>query len=274
MSALLRAELRKLTGRRLLWGLLAVLVGLEAMNMILVPVLLRVLPSEQGMAPLRELVGSLRLPAGFVFAVQTSVGQVMLLVAILTAIAVGNEYGWGTMALTLTLEPRRGRVLAAKAVSLVFVAALGTLVAALVGMAFAAAAQPILPTGAPSVFEGNWVVAAAGVWLRSFPALAFWVLLTSAVAIMTRSPGAAAGVGVGVVLVDQVFGLATALQPFLVSTNTQALTTVGRVGTGGGAFSVASLARIPAWRAAAVLCAYGVVVGAVAWWRLSRQEVT
>jgi ABC-2 type transport system permease protein len=235
MTGLLRAELRKIGCRRLFWGLLAGGVAFMGFGILVLPLLARV-ATDAGAdtAALDELLRSIRAPAGYVYAAQSAVVQTVLVWTILAAVAIGNEYSWGTLTSTLVFEPRRLRVLTAKLVAVTTAAAAGTLAMGIVGIGLTAAAQPLLPANVDSVWEGAWPAASAAVVLKGLLPVAVWCAIATSIGVVTRSAAAGAGLGVGMVFADQILGLVPFLRPALITTNTTALLAVGDIGTGGG----------------------------------------
>ncbi|MEU4579855.1 ABC transporter permease [Nonomuraea sp. NPDC023979] len=112
-------------------------------------------------------------------------------VAILAVVSVGGEYGTGMIRTTLTAMPRRGGVLAAKAVLLCGLTLAAGSVAVLGSLA---AARLLLPGGeALSLADGPVLRAAAGSVLY----LALAGLLSLGVAVAVRDPAVAAGTVLG-----------------------------------------------------------------------------
>lgn len=275
MTRLIRAEIAKLTLRKLPFGLLAGAVGFVALTVVLLPLIARTTAASMpGAESLRPLIDTIKAPAGYVFAGQLAVSQVTLFVAILAAIAVGNEYSWSTMATTLVREPRRGRVLTAKTVALVVLSVAGSVVVFAVGLVLVAAVQPVLPADAASPIAGPWVATALSTWLRGILVLAVWVAIATMLAVVTRSPAAAAGIAVGLGIGEGILALVPYLRLALVTPNVQALQQVaGLADAGGGLGGAGPTAAIPAWRAALVLCAWLVGSLAIAWAVFRARDV-
>lgn len=273
MRLLVRAELAKLALRKLPFGLLAGAVGFVALTIVLLPLVARTVagsaPGSESFAPLLDMI---KAPAGFVFAGQLAVSQATLFVAILAAVAVGNEYSWSTMATTLVREPRRGRVLSAKVMALVGLSVVGSLLLFLVGLVLVAVVQPLLPADAVSPIGGPWLSTAVFAWLRGLLVLAVWVGVATMLAVVTRSPAAAAGIAVGLSIGEGLLALVPYVRLVLVSPNVAALQRVAgladpNVGLGGGSADL-----IPPWRAALVLCAWLGGSLAIAWATLRSRD--
>lgn len=273
MTGLVRAELAKLALRKLPFGLLAGAAGFVVLTLVLLPLVASAVDDGvPGMEALAPLLDTIKAPAGYVFAGQLAVTQSTLFVAILAAVAVGNEYSWGTLPAILVREPRRGRVLAAKTVALVLLAVTGSLVLFALGVAIVAAVQPLLPADATSPVAGAWVVTAATAWLRGVLVLGVWVAVATMLAVVTRSPAAAAGIAVGLSIGEGVLGLVPYVRVVLISPNVAALQQVAGLADPNAAFGPVTGA-IPPWRAALVLCAWFAGSLAIAWAVLSRRDV-
>lgn len=275
MRLLVRAELAKLTLRKLPFGLLAGAVGFAAVTIVALP-LVAATAARSGMAgteSMAPLLDTLAAPAGYVFAGQLAVSQVTLFVAILAAIAVGNEYSWSTMATTLVREPRRGRVLAAKVIALVGLSVAGSLVVFVVCLALVAVVQPLLPDTAASPLTGPWAADAVLTWLRGLLVLAVWASVATMLAVATRSPAAAAGIAVGLSIGEGLLALAPYVRLVLISPNVAALQRVAGLADPNGGLGGGTADVIPPWRAALVLCAWLVGSLAIAWATLRSRDV-
>lgn len=273
MTHLLRAELRKITGRRLAWGFEAAALVLLGVNVVLLPIVYRLAPTSdtedlQGIEPLLEL---LHTPSGYIFAAQQAVSAVLLMATILAAIAVANEYSWGTVTLTFTLEPRRSRVIVGKWVALVLLAMVGILLAILVGAALVILVQGLLPEG-EGPWDGAWIPEVLRLWVLSVPAVAVWCALPIPIAVATRSPAAGA-IGVVVIYVgDSILGLIPGIRDWLISTNQTALIAVE--GVEAEVAGVQSSADLGLLRPGIYLSVVAMAAIVAAVWLVSRRDVT
>ena len=219
----------------------------------------------------QQLVASLL--AGFPF-----FGGVLALQ--LGVLAVGSEYGWGTLKTLFTQRPGRGRVFAAKTVALG--ATLVPFVLVVFGVGAAASSVIAMLEGADIDWPSGWLLVrslAAG-WLI----LAAWAALGVALAVVSRGTSLAIGIGILYSLVIE--GLLSALagqvsildrlvEVFL-RTNGYSLAAALGVAPGdvsdngpgsfGGPF-------VDATQAAIVLGAYLVALLAAAGWMLRRRDV-
>jgi hypothetical protein len=204
-------EVRRLLARRLvrLFGLLAVL-GIAIAGLIVLA----------------------KAPAGFdvhdfrgVFAGTTA--PLALAAWVVGASFVGAEWHAGTMAMTLTWEPRRTRLLLAKLVAVVVFAFVATVVAqALLGLALTPGAlrsppDPLLTICPDCVSEGASLGAAAAIVLRGAALSSVLAALGFALASVGRNTAASVGVGFGYLLVVEglLAGLVSWLRPVLIAPN-------------------------------------------------------
>jgi ABC-type transport system involved in multi-copper enzyme maturation permease subunit len=116
------------------WILLLVLVGFFALNF---------LGSYMGVQnqeyPDEATLSLLQFPDAFKWIFSTAQGIGGLLLAILVAFMVGNEYRWGTLRQTMAYVGDRPQYLGAKALSLLIMAVIVTFISLPVGIAFACA---------------------------------------------------------------------------------------------------------------------------------------
>jgi ABC-type transport system involved in multi-copper enzyme maturation permease subunit len=207
--------------------------------------------------------------------VSTALGIVqtlaLILIAILTASAIGIDYGAGTLRSVLTQGVGRWPYLTAKIITLAVVALLGLLAAlatvaisSLVAMAIAGAA----PDGARTATWSDAGMALWKAWLSTFPYLA----LTTFVTVFARSSAAGMAIGLGyyfaeqliVALFSSLFSWFQNVADFFLVRNISGWT--GGSGLGGGALPDQTHAAI-------VLAVYTLVLGGIAFWLFERRDV-
>jgi hypothetical protein len=207
--ALFVVELRRLLGRRLVrWFGLLTAFGIVVAG---VWVFVRA-PSDFGLHSLRDVFAGTTAP-------------IALAAWIVGASAVGAEWHTGSMTTTLTWEPRRIRLLVAKAAAVVlFVVVATVVVQAALGLALAPAALK-----APDVrfcfgvceARPAWFPAAAGIVLRGAALSAVLGAVGFSIASIGRNTAASVGVGFGYLLVVEglLAALVSWLQPVLITPN-------------------------------------------------------
>jgi hypothetical protein len=192
VTGLLRAEVRKLAGRKLYWILLAVLAGFVVMAAFFVLVFPRIAPAEAGPIPVIDK------PDAYLVGVGQVASQVWFPV-ILAVVMLGTETGSSLWATNLTREPRRGRHLAAKTGVLGLAAIAGAVLGVLVWTASAA----VWASGSGTPEVGDWVGRVAKLGLVEL----VWVSIGLAAAAGLRSVGPAVGVGLGFSFLDAVLAV-------------------------------------------------------------------
>lgn len=192
MIGLIRAEILKVTGRKLWWVMTAILVVLLAGTALIFTVLPNVSPEEFEGFP------AITKPDAFLFGASQAIGQTWFPL-VFAAVLLAGETSTSVWASSLTRESRRWRHLVAKLVviSIASAAAMAVGIAAWsVVVAFFAEGS-----GAPSVVE--WVEVA---W-KTLLTQATWVGLGLGVVAVFRSMGPAIGGALGFSVIDGVLGL-------------------------------------------------------------------
>ncbi|UCR88661.1 ABC transporter permease [Mycetocola spongiae] len=180
MARLMRsvsAEFLKLRATRTGWMLAALMLILAAGAAGLFAAMFGPLGMQSGamVAPIDP-----RAAAGLVYSAPTSLLYVIPLV--LGALGVSGEYRNRTLAGTFTAEPRRGIVLAAKALVLFCAGALLGLLGALGALGVGAL---VTGAGGGDAFLGE--AATWGIALRTVPAMGLWALIGLGLGILVRS---------------------------------------------------------------------------------------
>jgi ABC-2 type transport system permease protein len=252
MTRLIRVELLKIRTTRLSYGLLATAAGLTAVFSVLEA---SRAGSGRGVAPLFTSSGLTAVITGGVWA--------LLLAAVLGVTVSSGEFRHATASQTYLLTPRRGRVLAAKAVAAAAAGAVfglaGYVIAAGTGLIFVAARGYHVPIGDATLARSaiGHVVAAA---LLAAIGVALGSLVRSQLA-------AVIGVFVWAIVIESVVGgLFSSVQPYLPYT---AATTLAGSQLGGAAFGPAHDAAttatpLPFAAATALLAALAVAVSVLA----------
>jgi len=208
--------------------------------------------------------------------VSTALGIVqtlaLILIAILTASAIGIDYGAGTLRSVLTQGVGRWPYLVAKIITLAVIALIG-LVAALATVAvsslIAAAIAGAPPDGAGTATWSDAGIALWKAWSSTLPYLA----LTTFVTVFARSSAAGMAIGLGyyfaeqliVALFSNLFSWFQNVADFFLVRNIS-----GWIGGSGG---LAGGALPDQAHALVVLAFYTLVLGGVAFWLFERRDV-
>jgi ABC-2 type transport system permease protein len=287
MIATFRAEVRKLRQRPAVWvlgGILLVLVVLFGYAVEWIQYATASASFRSGGLTAAQLKEGL-YPAAFVKVI-TNGGISTLgpaLVVVLGALAVGSEYGWGTLKTVFSQRPGRIQVLAGQ------FAALGLIVAVLVVAMYALAAassfvivlldgKPVLWPAALDILKGmgaSWLVFES------------WTLFGALLAYLFRQSALAIGLGLAYMLIIEglVFGLLggfnlswlTTAEKFFIGQNATALgLSFGQAvqAARGGGPAVSSTPLVGAGQAVLVLAAYGLAFIAASLLVVRRRDIT
>jgi ABC-type transport system involved in multi-copper enzyme maturation permease subunit len=217
------------------------------------------------------------LPGSFSSALSVVQTLALILIAILTASAIGIDYGSGTLRSVLTKGTGRWPYLTAKLLTLAILTALGlivTLATVAISSAIAGAYAGAAPVSAvPDKTWGDAMSALGKAWVSVLPYLA----LTTFVTVFARSSAAGMAIGLGYYFLEQILiallsGLFSWFQnvaDFLLVRNITAFTQVS--GAAGGGFGSGTLPDTT--HAIIVLSIYTLVLGAGAFWLFERRDV-
>ena len=262
---IVRSELRKLLSTRLWWGLLVGLLAFSVVGVVATAALAgRDLQGQGASVPPLSDPATVRLVYGA--GIQTA----YLCALALGVIAMAGEFRHRTITATLLGEPRRGRLVAAKAVALSAVA-LGYGVANAV-VSVGVGATVITVRGASPQLTGDGVPRAVALGVL---AVALWALIGFGVGTLVRNQVLALFAAIGVAsLADPLLSLllnvvdAGEAARFLPSQATTAL--LSPATTAGGVTST----YLPWWGGALVLLGYAVVSAALGAAVTLRRDIT
>jgi ABC-type transport system involved in multi-copper enzyme maturation permease subunit len=218
------------------------------------------------------------LPGSFSSALSVVQTLALILIAIITASAIGIDYGSGTLRSVLAKGTGRWPYLTAKLLTLAILTALG-LVVTLATVAISSVIAGAYAGAAPvsSVAAKTWTdaaVALAKSWVSVLPYLG----LTTFVTVLARSSAAGMAIGLGYYFLEQIliallsglFSWFTNVADFLLVRNISAFTQ-GTAAAGGGFPTAAGLPD--ATHATIVLAVYTLALVAGAFWLFERRDV-
>ncbi len=224
-------------------------------------------------ARLARTYDTFTLPGSIPNALNTVQTLGLILVAILTASAIGIDYGAGTLRSVLTQGTGRWPYLTAKFVTLAGLTALGLLVAA-ASVALSSAVASGLAGAAPlgAGVAATWSDAGVALW-KAWVSILPYIALTAFVTVVARSSAAGMAIGLGyyfaeqliVALLSNFFSWFQNIADYLLVRNISGWTG----GTGG--FPGAVLPDQT--HAIVVLTVYTVVLGGIAFWLYERRDV-
>ena len=221
-------------------------------------------------------VGSLVLPT----AMDGVLGAIMafgaILVIILTAQVVGTEYGWGTLRQALIKSVSRRKFLTSKFFSLAIFIIAGVLLAADAGFLIGLVTTKLVEGGLNWDFL-TWgylgsLLASIG---RVLLVLGIYLVLTTLLCVVFRSPGTGMSIGLGLYFVDSIISV-------LATSSSGLLKEILRFGIGFNAQQFASSlfssnlqqAIRPLWQSSGILLVWGTLFVIAAFYFLRRQDLT
>lgn len=224
-------------------------------------------------ARLERSYGDFTLPGSIPEMLDTVQTLGLILMAILTASAIGIDYGTGTLRSVLTQGTGRWPYLTAKLLTLALLAAIGLLIA-LVSVAISStvagnlAGAPPASTGAPAP---TWSEAGVELW-KSWVSVLPYIVLTAFVTVVARSSAAGMAVGLGyyvfeplvIALLTNFFSWSQNVANYLLVRNISAWS--------GGGFPSAGTPPDQT-HALVVMAVYTLLLGGVAFWLFERRDV-
>jgi ABC-2 type transport system permease protein len=287
MIATFRAEVRKLWHRPAIWilgGILLVLVVLFGYAVEWIQYATASASFRSGGLTAAQLKEGL-YPAAFVKVVANGGVSTLgpALVVVLGALAVGSEYGWGTLKTVFSQRPGRIQVLAGQFAALALIVAV--LVVAMYALAAASSLVIVLLDGKPVVWPATIdVLKGLG---ASWLVFESWMLFGALLAYLFRQSALAIGLGLAYMLIIErlVFGLLggfnlgwlNAAEKFFIGQNATALgLSFGQAvqAAGAGAPVVSSTPLVGAGQAGLVLAAYGLAFIAGSMLVVRRRDIT
>ena len=261
-----RAELLKFFTTRLWWGMaIAVAVCAAGFSVLFGVLLTSDLPADAA-GPGGLPTGDATQVANSVYTGGVGVGYLLMLT--IGVLQIGSEYRHKTITGTLLSVPRRARAMAAKVVALLGLGALYGLLSVVVSVGVGAL---VLQLRDVDPFPSTEVVRTIAL---SLLVLSLWALIGLGVGILIPNQVAALLIGVGAAwIVEPIVGLALRateigndhIAPYLPTAATNAvLRTVESPGE----------VRLEWWLAALVLAAYAAVLAGFGTWRVVRQDIS
>lgn len=273
MTALFRTEMAKQWRRRRTY----VVLGMSAVIPIIIAIAVKAnSPSLQGPQGAEERFSAFAAQTGLfvpVVALQfMSQFLLVLIVALFAGDAIASEANWGTLRAMLTRPIGRGRLLIAKAETVVVLAVVATALISVAGLIVGVVAFGWHPLNVPFLRAAGHqsqlhVVAnltlASGYTLWTITGVAAFAFMLST---MTDSPAGAVFAGFGLYVVSQILNNISSLDPisFIFPSHDQTAWTALFEGHGPtGAMLDGVLLQIP----------YVLAFGTIAWWNFRRKDI-
>jgi ABC-type transport system involved in multi-copper enzyme maturation permease subunit len=278
MNPLLGAELFKIRKRMMTWILLAVLVVFVILNFILSYL---AVTSNHGIGSdvRTSLENALQFPKAFTFAFSVTQSVGIILLIILAASLIGNEYAWGTVNRVISREGRRSLYMGSKLVALITT----TLILVLIGLALGTLLG-IFTTSrlAGTVDWSFFTLSFAGHLIKMFGWTAFTIMVYALLAVLlaswARSVIAGIGGALGYYFIESILigvlndasGWLHRIPDYLIGHNARALVTAVERG---GPFS-SSTPPPTALHATGVLMIYSLAFLGIIFYLFRRQDLT
>ena len=279
MNQLIGVEMLKIRKRMMTWILLAILVAFMVLYMVFSYISVTSSSTRLSQEVHSALRIALQFPLAFtlVLSVTQSIGIILLI--ILTASLVGNEYGWGTVSQVIGRNGRRTFYINAKVVALIIITLLLVLIGLAIGTLLSIFTTYKLAGGV------NWdffTLSFAGHLIKMFGWTAFTILIYELLAMFFATWGRSAIAGIGGALgyyfiqailigvFNDASGWSHRIPDYLIGHNAQALLVTG---LDRGPFS--SSTNIPSGlHATVVLVIYGMVFLGMLLYLFRKQDLT
>jgi len=225
-------------------------------------------------ARLARTYGTFTLPGSVSNALGTVQSLGLILMAILTASAIGIDYGAGTLRSVLTQGTGRWPYLTAKFLTLAVLAGLGLLVA-VASVAVSSTIAGGLAGAAPEAAgtAATWSDAAVALW-KAWVSILPYIALTAFVTVLARSSAAGMAIGLGYYFAEQLI-VALLTNFFSWFQNVADFLLVRNIaGWTGGAGGITGGTTLPdQTHAIVVLAVYTLLLGGTAFWLFERRDV-
>ncbi|MDP9246381.1 MAG: ABC transporter permease [Chloroflexota bacterium] len=220
---------------------------------------------------LQRAYDNLTLPGSIPLALGTLQTLGLILTAVLTASAIGIDYGAGTLRSVLVQGTGRWPYLAAKLVTLVVLAGLALVIAtATIAISSTIAQRLVVPPAAAS--SAAWSTAGIAMW-KAWLSLIPYITLTAFVTVLARSSAAGMAIGLGYYFAEQIL-VALLSNFFSWFTNVADYLPVHTIAAWSGSSGFGGpAAPTDLARAGFVLVAYTLALGGLAFWIFHRRDV-
>ena len=268
MLNLIRVELFKLRKRWMPYVLLLVLLA-----SILIPLVVSYINYQSEVSEYPDLMWkeTLVLPTAMEGVFNSVPGLGMILVAILAASVVGNEYGWGTLRQTLARGTSRSGYLTAKLLSITIIAIIGVIIAVAVGLIATIITSMLVGGGIEWGSFFGYFMASLG---RTLLVLVVFITMATLFSVLLRSSALGIMVTIAWFIGDSIIvgllsgstGWLADIPQFMIFFNTGELMALN--------FLSPPDDVTPWWQSVGILLAYSTVFITASYYRFQRQDLT
>lgn len=268
MLNLIRVEFFKLRKRWMPYVLLLVLLA-----SILIPLMITYINYQSTVSEYPDLMLKevLVLPTAMEGVFNSVPGLGMILVAILAASVVGNEYGWGTLRQTLVRGTSRTGYLTSKLLSIAIIAFIGVIIAVATGLIATIITSMLVQGGIEWGSFFGYFIASLG---RTLLVLIAYISMATFFSVLLRSSALGIMVTIAWFIGDSIIvgllasstGWLADISQFMIGFNTTELLALNSLRPPNEVTSW--------WQSAGVLLAYSTVFIAASYYRFQRQDLT
>jgi ABC-type transport system involved in multi-copper enzyme maturation permease subunit len=204
MIEMIRAELFKLRKRRMTWILLTILAAFFCLMFFATYGITSSPPDRMPGEAVDAIRASLQFPDAFnmIFSTAGTIGTLLLI--ILVASSIGNEYGWGTVRQVLTRRGIRYYFVISKLVSFIIIAVIGLLISVIIGFILALITSNLIGSINWDFMTASYI---GGLFEKSgwtLFSLLPYILLATFFAFLGRSAIAGIGGGLGFYFIEAI----------------------------------------------------------------------
>jgi len=279
MIEMIRAELFKLRKRRMTWILLIVLVAFFCLMFFATYGIVSNPPDRIHGEVADTIRASLQFPDAFdrIFSTAGIIGTLLLI--ILVASSIGNEYGWGSVKQILTRIGIRYHFVIAKLVSFIIIAIIGLLISVIIGFVLALITSNLLGSVNWDFMTASYVGGLFQKFGWTLFSLIPYILMAAFFAFLGRSALVGIGGGLGfyfiesiaVALFNQAGGWLAEIPDYLIGPNVNALLPSTQIAMGPFA-SIGTLTST--LRASVTLAIYCVVFLIISLYMFKKRDIT
>jgi len=204
MIKMIRAELFKLRKRRMTWILLIIMAAFFCLMFFATYGITSSPPSRMPDAAVDTIRASLQFPDAFNMIFSTAGTILTLLLIILVASSIGNEYGWGTVRQILARRGIRYYFVVSKLVSFIIIAFIGLILASIFGFILALITSNMIGGINWDFMTASFVTGLFEKFGWTLFTLLPYVLMASFFAFLGRSAIAGIGGGLGFYFIEAI----------------------------------------------------------------------
>jgi ABC-2 type transport system permease protein len=279
MLNMIKVELTKLRKRKMTWILLVVLAAFFCIMVFATYGITESPPDRMPEGSVEAMRSALQFPdaTDMIFSTSKQIGTLLLI--ILVASGVGNEYGWGSVRQVLTRRGARHHYVIAKLVAFIIAALVGLVISLIIGFVLVLITSNLIGSINWDFITASYV----GGFFRMFGWTLFsllpYILLAFFFAFLGRSALAGIGGGLGFYFVEAIAvgllsnasGWLSKIPHYLIGPNADAL--VPSIEMQAGPFGSSGDAPSTLWAAMAVLI-YSVALLGLSLWMFKKRDIT